>query len=227
MGFDFGQAVTLTITVVIFSLVAWAVYTIVQWYKDPSKRPRWVTSFLNIFSPVKYDKMSGYVPYANATATDITTLYTLDSSSKTANACASNCSLDYSCNGIVFAHGNCYQVKDDFGTLIMNPDTSADTYIKGSSGHPKYGFVPSVKDYAFDPTLLSQHLGSPINQVLSNVLSINCMSQSASNCSGFSTDSFMKQTWFVKDLSNTAATANVSSYILTSLSSANWKDSGF
>jgi hypothetical protein len=228
MGFDVGQAVKLAITIAVLGLVAWAIYTITQWYKDPSKRPQWVIMFLNIFSPVTYDKMPGYVPTANSTL-NISTMYTFDPNSTTANACASNCSVNYSCNGIIFNSGNCYQVSNSFGSLIMIPEAGYDTYIRSSAVHPKWGFVSDTKDYAFatNPNLLSQHLGSPVNSTDPYTLSLNCIGQSTSNCAGFSTDSFMKQTWFVKDVSNNASTSNVSSYLLNTLTSANWKDAGF
>jgi len=109
----------------------------------------------------------------------------------------------------------------------MVPQSGVDTYIKKTAVHPKYGFVSSAKDYAFDATVVSQRYGTTLNSTDPNALSLNCIGQSSSNCSGFSTDSFMKQTWFVNDLSNTASTANVSSYTLTTLSSANWTDAGF
>ena len=227
MAVDFGQIFNVVFMCAILGVLIWIGITMKKWYSDPNSRPRWVLSIVNLFSPKSYDVMTGMMPYMTS---NIST--TLDATSNTANACASNCSMTPACLGFTFAKdtSNCTQISTDFGTIEMIPSPSGNvsTYIQKTVNHPKYGFVSASTDYAWDTTLVSQRLGAAtIPTSIPTTMSISCIQNASANCMGFSMNSSNGQTWFVQSTSNSVATANVSSYQLTLLTSSRWSDAGF
>ena len=208
---------------VMVGLLIWIGITIKKWYNDASTRPKWIANFLLMFYPVKYYKMAGSAPAVNSNL-----VMTQDSTSTTANACASNCSTTSGCNGFVFFSNTCIQVSSDFGKAMMIPGPGTDTYFRQDTNSPKYGFVSQTGDYAFASNVVSQRLGSILSIADPVALSNTCISQSSSNCIGFSyTTTAPAQAWLVKDTSNSVTTSNVSSFVIAQLTSGDWAAAGF
>jgi hypothetical protein len=216
-GVKWGQILEVAWKAVIVCIVLYIAYTLKKYYSDPSTRPSWLIGIINIGNPVKYNKMTGMYPYdSNISVIE-------DTHSTTANLCASNCSVVYNCNGIIW-DSTCKQVTSNFGKAIMVPRSGVDTYFKTTSTFPKYGFVSLAKDLAFHSNVAKQHYGTISNEVNPEKLSNLCINQYTSNCVGFSTNVESNTTWFVNDYSNTEATSNVSSYVLTLLTGSRWTE---
>lgn len=217
---DWGAIFGLGVQVGILCVLAWLVYKVKTWYNDESTRPTWLISILNIGNPVKYKKMTNYYPYDS----NLTVLY--DTKNTTANTCAANCSVTYGCNGIIWsptADPKCQQVTSDFGTSIMVPRPGTDTYFKSSRNGSKWGFVKrTTSDYGFHSNVANQHYGTISTELDPVKLSNTCINQHTSNCAGFSTDTNLSQTWFIKDYSNVESSSNVTSYTLSLLTTAHW-----
>ena len=211
-------------TLVIIGLLIWIGVTTKKWYSDTSTRPQWLVSFLVIFFPVHYDIMTGMIPHPDSNVTTI-----VDTSSKTANTCASNCSTLYGCNGFIFQKSTttCSQVTNDFGLNIMVPNTDYDTYIRQDKNHPKYGFLHRAdpSDYAFSSNLVNQRLGSILSVTDPYKLANTCIQQASSNCVGFSFNSSTSNAWLVNDVSNIESTSNTVSYQYTLLTASSWPTS--
>ena len=206
-------------------LLIWIGVTLKKWYNDASTRPKWILNFILMFYPVKYYKMTDMIPSKNSNI-----VMTSDTMSTTANACASNCSTTSGCNGFIFSSNTCTQIRSDFGNAMMMPKTGNDTYFRQDVNSPKYGFISQTGDYAFSTAsnIVSQRLGTILSITDPTELSNTCISQSSSNCIGFSyTTVAPNQAWLVKDTSNSVVTSNVSSYIMAQLTSGDWADAGF
>jgi len=220
---DLAAAVSFVMSAVMVGLLIWIGITIRKWYNDASTRPKWIMNFILMFYPVKYYKMSDSRPALNSNL-----MYALDSTSTTANACASNCSTTVGCNGFVFYSNLCTQISSDFGKAMMVPGPGKDTYFRQDTNSPKYGFVSQTGDYAFASNVTSQRLGTILSVADPVVLANTCISQSTSNCIGFSyTTTSPVQAWLVKDTSNSVTTSNVSSFVIAQLTSGDWVDAGF
>jgi hypothetical protein len=219
---DLAAAASFVMSAVMVGLLIWIGITIKKWYNDASTRPKWMANFILMFYPVKYYKMTDSMPSLNSNL-----VMTLDSTSTTANACASNCSTTVGCNGFVFYSNKCTQISSDLGKAMMVPDPGKDTYFRQDKNSPKYGFVTDTGDFAFSSNLVSQRLGSMLSIADPVALANACISQSSSNCIGFSyMTTTPAQAWLVKDTSNVESTSNVMSYSLAQLSSGNWVDAG-
>jgi hypothetical protein len=214
-------------SVVMLCLLIWIGLTIKNWATDESTRPRWVLKLVLMFYPVKYNKMTNTVPFP-----DSNLVMTLDTHDITAKDCAANCSSTYNCNGFVFdsnAH-TCTQVFGDFSKTMTLPKPSNDTYFRQDKNSPKYGFVSQIADYAIagSSNLIPQRLGTMSTVVDPYLLSNTCISQRTSNCLGFSftvVDPY--QSWLIKNTSNTEATSNVASYVLSQLTTTDWSEATF
>lgn len=220
-----AAAASFVMSAVMLGLLIWIGITIKKWYNDASARPKWIAGFIQMFYPVKYYKMSGYVPTLNSNL-----VMTLDSTSTTANACASNCSTTFGCNGFIFYSNTCMQVSSDFGKAMMAPNPAKNTYFRQDKNSPKYGFVSQTGDFAISSSsnVVSQRLGSMMSINDPITLSNTCVSQSSSNCIGFSyTTTAPAQAWLIKDTSNSVTTSNVSSFVIAQLTSGDWTDAGF
>ena len=230
MPIDIGQVFHIVIMLTILGLLIWLGVTIKDWYSNPGDRPTWFVSILNVFSPVKYQRLNAMGPYMTSNVSST------PDSSPTANACASNCSVSYGCNGFVWNNttSNCTQIKSDFGTLVMIPQdsnspVSMDTYIKTSANMPKWGFMlmtPGL-DYAFASNLVSQELGTVYSSNNSTLMANTCIQNASSNCVGFSINTNTINTWLVNSTANTATTANVMSYSYGILPTTSFVDAGF
>jgi hypothetical protein len=222
---DVAAAASFLMSAVMVGLLIWIGITIKKWYNDASTRPKWLMSFIMMFYPVKYYKMSGTTPAINSNL-----ITTNDLTSTTANVCASNCSTTVGCNGFVFYSNNCIQISTDFGKAMMVPNPGKDTYFRQDTNSPKYGFVSQTSDYAISSSsnVTNQRLGTILSISDPTELSNTCISQSSSNCIGFSyTTTSPAQAWLVKDTSNSVTTSNVSSFVIAQLSSGDWVDAGF
>lgn len=195
-----------------------------KWYSDASTRPQWLASFIIMFYPVHYDIMTGMIPHPDSNVSLVT-----DTTSKTANACASNCSTNVNCNGFVFqkSTSTCSHVTNDFGFNIMVPLSDYDTYIRQDRNHPKYGFLHRTDpaDYAFSSNLVGQRLGSMLSVTNPYALADACIQQSASNCVGFSYSTVASNAWLVNSVSNIESTSNTVSYQYTLLTASSWPTS--
>lgn len=219
---DLAAAASFLMSAVMVGLLIWIGITIKKWYNDASARPKWIANFILMFYPVKYYKMTGSTPAVNSNL-----MLTVDSTSTTANACASNCSTAVGCNGFIFSSNTCTQVSSDFGKAMMVPKPGTDTYFRQDTNSPKYGFVSQTGDYAFASNVTSQRLGSILSVADPVALSNTCISQSSSNCIGFSyTTTAPAQAWLVNNTSNSVTTSNVASFVIAPLTSGDWTDAG-
>jgi len=222
---DLAAAASFVMSAVMVGLLIWIGITLKKWYNDASARPKWIANFLLMFYPVKYYKMSGSTPSLNSNL-----VTTRDSTSTTANACASNCSSTVGCNGFIFYSNTCAQISSDFGNAMMVPNPGKNTYFRQDTNSPKYGFVSQTGDYAISSSsnVVSQRLGTILSIADPVELANTCISQSSSNCIGFSyTTQAPSQAWLVKDTSNSVTTPNVSSFVIAQLTSGDWTDAGF
>jgi len=227
---DWGQVIHIAFTVTILALVIWIGVKIKDWYSNPNDRPSWVVSILNVFSPVTYQRLSAMGPYMTSNVSST------PDPSPTANACASNCSVSYGCNGFIWNNttSNCTQIQSDFGTLVMIPQdsnspVSIDTYIKTSANMPKWVFLLTQPgtDYAFASNLVSQELGTVYSSNNSTLMANTCIQNSSSNCVGFSINTNTSNTWLVNSTANTTTTANVISYVYGIIPTTSFVNAGF
>lgn len=230
MPFDVGQALHLAFLCVITGLLIWLGISVKDWYNNPGDRPSWLINIINVFNKPTYQVIKGLAP-ASSNLNIIT-----DTGSVTANACASNCSMSYACNGFTFNNStaNCQQVTSDFGTLVMipydsNAPLSIDTYVKSGSNLPKWGFLAQAAgtDYAFASNLISQELGTVYSSNNSTLMANTCIQNASSNCVGFSINTNTISAWLVNSTANTATTANVISYNYGTIPSTLFMSAGF
>lgn len=226
MPVDVAQIGSLVASAVMFGLLIWLGLKIKDWTMDESTRPKWLLSIIVAFNAVKYNKIAGSVPTPKSNV-----LFVTDSSSTTAKKCASNCSTTYNCTGFTFTSNNCTMVIGDFGRAMMVPKANWDTYFRQDKDGPKYGFIQHTGDFAFSTSsnVIGQRMGSLITTGIDPyTLANTCIAQSSSNCIGFSyTTVDPKQSWLVNNTSNTESTANVMSYSLDLLGTADWSEATF
>jgi hypothetical protein len=225
MPVDIAQLGSLVASAVMFGLLIWLGLKIKDWTMDDSTRPKWLLSIIVAFNPVKYNKITGSVPNPKSNV-----LFVTDSSSTTAKKCASNCSTTLNCTGFTFTSNNCTMLMGDLGRAMMVPKADWDTYFRQDKNSPKYGFIQQTGDYAFSTSsnVIGQRLGSMMTEVDTYILANTCITQSSSNCVGFSyTTVDPKQSWLVNNTSNIESTANVMSYSLDLLGTSDWSETTF
>ena len=223
MPVNWDKALQLLQSLVMFGLLIWLFITMKKWYNDESTRPKWLMSLIVTFSTVKYNKMTNTSPFVDSNVTVV-----VDSTSTTADKCASNCSTTYNCNGFVYMSNTCTYVMSDFGTIMMVPKSGVDTYFRQDKNSPKYGFTPASGDFAFSSNVASQRMDSMMTVVDPYQLANTCIQKHTSNCVGFSyTTVDPKQSWLVNNTSNIESTANVMSYSLDLLGSGDWAEASF
>ena len=225
MPIDYDKAFQLGQSLVMLGILIWLGVTMKKWYNDEASRPRWLLSLIVTIYAVKYNKMTGSVPIPKSNV-----IFVSDSSSTTPAKCAANCSTTFDCTGFTFTSNSCTQVMGDFGKAMMVPKAGWDTYFRQDKNGPKYGFVQQTGDFAFSNSsnVVGQRMGSMLTIVDPYELANTCIAQSSSNCLGFSyTTVNPKQSWLVNNTSNIESTANVMSYSLDLLGTADWSEATF
>jgi hypothetical protein len=144
-----------------------------------------------------------------------------------ANTCAKWCTKTYGCNGFVWNGTTCGQITDPT-SIILVPSTisGAATYIIQDADHPTTGFVarPPGENFASN---VAQRLGSIILNTNPESCASNCKDQALTgNCVGYSmlTSSNCQ---LVSNIANVVTTANVQSYVWTTLSASNYTEAKF
>ena len=199
----------------ILGLLIWLVYKAYECSTDNSKCSTFIYSIIR--SGTKYDKYNGLVPLSNVEAI-------LDSKVTSANTCAAWCTKTYGCNGFVWDGAKCSQLNDPTSALLV--PSMGDTYVVQDADHPMAGFVarPAGQDFSSN---VAQKLGSLLTNTTPTACASNCKDQALTgNCVGFSMLT-SNNCQLVSNIANVVTTANVHSYVWTSLSASNYSEAKF
>jgi hypothetical protein len=198
----------------ILGLLIWLVYKAYQCGTDNSQCSTFIYNIIR--TGTKYDKYTGLMPLSNVEAIS-------DDKVTSANTCAKWCTKTYGCNGFVWSGSKCAQLTDSASVLLV--PAGGDTYVIQDADHPLAGFVarPAGEDFSN----IAQRLGSILVNTNPTLCASNCKDQALTgNCVGF-TMLTSNNCQLVSNIANVVTTANVQSYVWTTLSASNYKEAKF